>query len=216
MAIAQIQACRLLSFSVKNCFRWIRLPAGWPAIISGQTRSPSPIAHLRAKGFSWHENTECTRSFFAHATVTVSSLRDHIVLPDFCTAKNIGEDSDLLRVLLVCILCMISVSSNRVMCSNNPFGNGTIVVCRAKTVFDNKHWYYVPRSVVMVRSGLPLLEVLRNLLVQSDRRLLPVVSLKLPMLHSHPQVPAESGGTHDSLISPVFLPLCSGASYLVE
>ena len=34
--------------------------------------------------------------------------------------------------------------------------------------------------------------------------------------HSHTQFPAESGGTHDSCISCVLLPICARASYLVE
>ena len=58
--------------------------------------------------------------------VTVSSLRDQIILLAFST-----EDYDLFscpsRVLFVHDL---SVSSNRVMCPNNPFDNGTTAVCR--------------------------------------------------------------------------------------
>ena len=47
------------------------------------------------------------------------------------------------------------------------------------------------------------------------RRLLPMVFLKMSMLLSAPRVPAESGGTHDSSVSGVLLPLCQGASCLV-
>ena len=69
----------------------------------------------------------------------------------------------------------------------------TSIWCHAMTAVDEKCWYPLLLSTVTV--GLDVHSKILAIHFQCDRRLLPVVSLKLPMTHSHPQVPAESGRT---------------------
>ena len=81
---------------------------------------------------------------------------------------------------------------------NDQSADGTIAVCHAKSVSKDKHWYPLLLATATARSGLPLPDLLTMSLFPHVRRLLPVVALKLPMRHDHPQIPAESGGIHDS------------------
>ena len=74
---------------------------------------------------------------------------------------------------------------------NDHSDDGPIAVCHAETVVEENP---VLPSTIVVKSGRPLLEVLTTFLFQCDRRHL-LASLKLPALHSRPQVPAESGST---------------------
>ena len=62
--------------------------------------------------------------------------------------------------------------------------DGKIAACHTQAVVEDWHCYTVPLSTVQTRSPLPFPELLTTFLVQCFRRLLPVVTLKLPVLTS--------------------------------
>ena len=91
---------------------------------------------------------------------------------------------------------MFSVPSRillvRDLCLHNVFGFFRMInLMKERLLCVKQHWYTLLLLNVMVRFGLPVLEILTTMLFQCLRRLLPVVSLILPMRLSHP----ETGGT---------------------
>ena len=84
------------------------------------------------------------------------------------------------------------------MSPNDQSDDGTIAACHAETVADTFHRYPLRLCTAMVRSGLPMPEFFSTFLFHPFHRILPMVPPRLSMLHPHPQVPVEYGGTHDS------------------
>ena len=132
----------------------------------------SQVAHLQANGAPGFQQRVspgvkhrvspgvrtqgCAQSFFFPMQLArLLRCEMKLVCPDLVRQNNLGVD-----VLLVFFLCVILISNCRLIFLKNHLVTERFAVCHAQTAVENKHWYPVFLSTAMVRSGLPLPEIL--------------------------------------------------------